>query len=584
GDGTQESKLVPTVIDSETRYSAVTSGAFHTCGITTTNAVKCWGYNDQDGVIGDGTTEMKLVPTMIDSGTEYRTVAAGYYHACGITTGNILKCWGYNSDGQIGDGTYESRLSPIVIDPGNSYNFISAGGYHNCGSTTGGVLKCWGSNSDGQLGDGTQEGKPSPTVIDSGSAYSSIALGQYHSCGITSEGGLKCWGWNSDGQLGNGSNVSDDSSYDGVALTPTLIEPGVIYSTGITATQKITAGETHSCSIGTDGTLKCWGDNSYGQLGDGTTKNRVSPMMVQTDVSYAQVSAGSNYTCAITSSGQLRCWGYNYNGQLGDGTGSDQYSPVVVDPGVSYSAISTGYSHACGITTAGALKCWGNNDSGQLGNGDTTNQLLPVPVDEGTVFGAVSVGKYNTTCAITTSGTLKCWGANQLGQLGDTTTTSRLTPVSIDGATRYLEVAVGSQHTCGITTDYVLKCWGSHGQGQLGVSTAPEWTASPIVVHSGTSYKSVKAGYYHTCGITSSNELYCWGNNGGGEVGDGSQDTTRTAPVRIDSGVYYSALTTGGDHTCGITTSGTLKCWGYDNSGKLGRGRRSLLLPMPVFD
>ena len=233
------------------------------------------------------------------------------------------------------------------------------------------------------------------------------------------------------------------------------------------------------------GRVKCWGDNSGGQLGDGTKTNRTTPVDVVTLTSgVADVAAGTAHTCALTTAGGVKCWGRNEAGQLGDGTTTNRLTPVDVS-GLSsgVAALSADAFHTCALTTAGGLKCWGSNNRGQLGDGTTTNRSTPVDV-VGLSSGAAAVSAGGVhTCALTTAGGGKCWGGNEFGQLGDETTTNRTTPVGVVGlASGVAAVSAGSSHTCALTTAGGVKCWGSSLVGQLGDGSAGFRTAPVDVV------------------------------------------------------------------------------------------------------
>jgi alpha-tubulin suppressor-like RCC1 family protein len=339
--------------------------------VTAAGGAKCWGWNGGHGQIGDGTSTTRLVPVDVKHLTRgVAAIAADEDHTCAVTAAGGAKCWGWNQFGQIGDGTTTVRRAPVdVVGLTSGVAAIAAGAAHTCALTAAGGVKCWGSNGWGQIGDGTTTDRLTPVdVVGLTSGVAAIAARDLHTCALTKAGGAKCWGSNLSGQIGDGTKKTRLAPVDVKNLT-----------SGVAA---IAAGAEHTCALTTAGGVKCWGYNGWGEIGDGTKTTRLAPVDVKNLTSgVAAIAAGAAHTCAVTKAGGAKCWGSNGNGEIGNGTTTDRRGPVdVVGLTSGVAAIAGGAAHTCALTAAGGVKCWGWNSFGQIGDGTTTDRLTPVKV------------------------------------------------------------------------------------------------------------------------------------------------------------------------------------------------------------
>lgn len=330
----------------------------------------------------------------------------------------------------------------------------------------------------------------------------------------------------------------------------------------------------------TDNRAYCWGENTYGQLGDGTTNERPTPVPVAGGLFFRQVTTGTDYTCGIALDDLTYCWGANHAGQLGDETTTQRLTPTRVHAsGLRYRRVTAGSSHTCGETGDNRAFCWGTNFTGQLGTGTDTGPEVcgefacstrPVAVTGGRRFVQVSAGALHT-CGVTSLGVAFCWGDNRGGQLGNGTATGpeecrfaacSTTPVRVAGGLQFRQIDGGSEHTCGVTSDNRAYCWGQNYRGRLGTGTFNQSQLTPTTVKGGVRFRVVSAGSFSTCGITPDNVAYCWGY--GGYLGDGTT-TDRRLPVPVVGGLHFRRVDVGPNfRTCAVSTENVAYCWGIE--------------------
>lgn len=332
--------------------------------------------------------------------------------------------------------------------------------------------------------------------------------------------------------------------------------------------QRVAAGRAHTCAITPGGTVKCWGDNTSGQLGDGTTTSTTTPVEVRDLTNVVALSGSGNDTCALTASGTVSCWGANDAGQLGDGGTASSTVPVAVaEVGQGVLAISAGATHTCALTRARAVWCWGDNGSGQLGTGVPAAGSGPREV-AGLPARSTGVAAGNGfTCVVFTGRTVRCWGDNGDGQLGLGDTRPRATWETVVGLPPASFVSAGDAHTCALAHDGRVLCWGANFAGQLGATSSARNAFTPMAVPGiGGGFTVVASGYNQTCAVGGSGEVSCWG---------GARDASVDAgPVTVQGLPPSRDVSVGAFHACAVSDA-EVWCWGRNPSGQLGDGSES---------
>lgn len=380
---------------------------------------------------------------------------------------------------------------------------------------------------------------------------------------------------------GQCKNLQTDDQNCGSCKTSCVLGSVCLGGQCIQQPKFLSTGGYHSCIIATtDKSIRCWGANAYGQLGDGTQKNRATPILVALPHgrSAKQLTAGTSHTCAILDNDSVYCWGSNQSGQIGNGSSATLFSTptaVSLPQGRTARHISAGATHTCAVLDNGRAYCWGDNVTGQLGDGTKQKRTTPtlVALPNGRSAKRISAGT-EYTCAILDDDKAYCWGLNKAGQLGDGTTQIRYLPVQVglpQGST-VRQLSARYTHTCAILNNNTAYCWGENKYYQLGDSTGTSRpTPVPVSLSSQRSVKQIAVGLRHSCAILDNGAAACWGNNGWGQVGDGTNNN-RFAPttVRLSNGRSAKQIATGWGHSCAILDNDDVVCWGYNNLGQLG--------------
>lgn len=574
----------------------------------------CWGGNRWTQV-GDGTGTDRFSAVQVGgllSGKTVTMVQTSHATTCALANGELY-CWGVNMLGAIGDGTTNNSATPVKVVNGSGTALngktivqLSSGYHYNCARTSDGKVYCWGANYGvGQLGNGSMDGYSSVPVEVSGLAAigpaTSLSSSRGQSCVVINAGNY-CWGSAFDGQMRSGVQI------------PTAVSMTGPFSGSKTPRLTATGGGT-SCGAMTDGTIGCWGRNSNGSVGDGTYTYRTTPSTTGsfTGKSVTSLSMGDGTGCTVAS-GEFWCWGQNIAGKIGNDTLGDTPTPARVSTsGVlsgksPQSIVSPGAGVVCGIAS-GAAYCWGgyaadpivsllgNNMVVQAGGAYYSKVPVQVYQENGVLAGktVTQLGMGTQACALA-GGSLYCWGTNSMGQLGtgaasdgSSKPVTVLTESGVLAGKTITNVAGGANFFCASTSEPNVYCWGYNYDGQYGNTNRTTVPKPTLVTLDGNALKGktitkLSAGQSHVCAITSDGQLYCWGYNAFGQLGDGT-NTNRYSPVRISGpldGKTVTDISLNDQNTCAVAGN-TLYCWGNNDYGQIGNGNaQASASPVPT--
>jgi alpha-tubulin suppressor-like RCC1 family protein len=539
-------------------------------------------------------------------------------------------CWGNNDYGQLGintTGTFEKvpKLLPMASPLPSSFKKIAVGFDSTCGITYDSKAYCWGNCADGKTAQRIDQTTycstsnnspqiikfmdfvPNPDIFAGASTdqFLDITVGSAHACALTKSAGVYCWGKSSEGQHGNGRIPVGIDNYVYEYQYPIVANVGG----GQLDFKVLASGDNHTCALAADGKIWCWGRNAEGQLGNNSTAlSSTSVLVITSDFTdfdaFTQVSAGANHTCGVDSRGRAFCWGENTHGQLGNNTDVSSLKPVLVNTdsltkAVAFVEVKAGRSHTCARTAQGEIYCWGESANGQLG-------APYANVDKWTPMGVQASGSLinnavqlevggSHTCYITSESKLFCWGSNNKGQLGNNSLSSSQLPVAIDFGS-YLsprsnkQISAGGSNTCSLNQKGQILCWGNGAEGRNGSGTS-NYEIPTLTVTTGVSagqyFTQMSTGGEHACGITADGKAYCWGKNAEGQVGN-SNTSNQGSPVAVTiTGINpflgFTKIRTGQSHTCALHADGVIYCWGYGFFGQLGRNSQtSAVSPVAV--
>jgi alpha-tubulin suppressor-like RCC1 family protein len=543
----------------------LSAGGSHTGAIKTDGTLWTWGFGSFGRLGNFATTTTSTPVTTFAGGTNWKQVSSGGVHTAAIKTDGTLWTWGYGGSGRLGTNDTTNTSTPVTTFAGGTdWKQVSAGGNHIAAIKTDGTLWTWGSSTSGRLGNAVTSGNISTpvTTFAGGADWTQVSVGDQHTAAIKTDGTLWTWGSGGNGRLGN-------------FATTTTSTPVTTFAGG-TDWKQVSAGSGHTSAIKTDGTLWVWGSNFFGQLGDNIIISRSTPVTTFAGgTNWKQITCADSHTAAIKTDGTLWTWGFNLYGQLGNNSTTNTSTPVTTFAGgTNWKQVSAGYNHTVALRDDGVNKelyVFGNNQ--QLGINPYSNTEVPDQVG-GTNWKQVSSGE-NHTAAIKTDGTLWTWGAGGSGKLGTNDTTTTSTPVTtFAGGTDWKQVSAGGDHTAAIKTDGTLWTWGLGADGRLGNNSIASRSTPVTTFAGGTDWKQVSAAKNHTIALKNdgvNKELYLFGINGNGEIGNADITSSRSTPVQVfGSSANWKQVSAGEDHTAAIKTDGTLWTWGNGVYGKLG--------------
>ena len=545
GDGTTTQRVSPIQVGTGTDWVAVSAGNAFSVALKSDGSLWAWGDNARGQLgLGSSDSDPHPTPTQVGGGTDWIAMSAGDNHCLALKSDGSLWAWGSNWNGCLGDGTTTQRESPTRVGAGSDWAAISGGCDHSRALKSDGSVWTWGYNDEGELGDGTITERWAPARV--------FDLGP----GVTPSGSMAV---NSGSAQTHVPVVSIDSSgVSGAAVMRTSAD-----RTHWTSWRPF-AASSRMALPGLPGTKTAWVqycDLSYS-----------SPLELSASLQLEKtpVAAHGSHDLVVRTDGTLWSWGQNYAGQVGDGTTTDRTSPVQVGGGTGWVAVAGGRDHSSGITSDGLLWTWGWNSNGQLGDGTTTNRTDPVQVGADHDWTAVCGGDAHTL-ALKSDGSLWAWGWGGYGQLGNGGISDRHAPTRVGSDSDWIAIAAGSAHSLALKSDGSVWAWGTNVDGELGLGWSGGVYSRPQRVGIRSDWVAIGSGVGHSFAIGSDGSLWAWGSNWSGCLGDGTT-TQRNSPTRIGADVDWVTVSGGQYHTLGLRGDGSVWAWGRNVEGQLGDG------------
>ena len=524
GNNTTVDSSVPVPVGGLSGIVAIAAGGAHAMALKSDGTVWAWGANDR-GQLGDNTTAESSFPVQVSITGGAVAVACGEAHSVALMSDGTVRAWGDNTFGQLGDGTADASLAPVQVAGSagtvlTGITAIACGANHTVALGSDGTVLAWGENGEGQLGDGTAVDRYAPVQVGGVKDVLAVACGYGHTIAIAPPSNpdiVEAWGNNTYNQLGDGTGADS-----GVPVK-------IIGMSGIKA---VADGSSHALALRPDGTVWGWGYNYFGQLGDGRSAIKFSlPVQAISLAGIKDIAAGQHQTLALGSDGTVRAWGYNYYGQVGVGNTTNSSLPLPV--GLSGAkAVAGGQTYSAALKSDGTVWTWGYNNCGQLGDGTSAQRKTPVQVRGLIGIKAIACG-YAQTFGLKSDGSVWAWGYNGYGGLGDGSLFQRYSPVQVSGLQGVVAIASGFNHAAALRSDGTVWTWGSNSSGQLGDGTWAIQRNTPVQVKGLDGVIAIAAGAYHVVALKSDGTVWAWGDNTSGQVGSGTKNNSSNVPVQV---------------------------------------------------